>query len=134
MFGVSKFAVARVQKSEDRRLQQESLRIPHGVKRQLYARYPEVDESLMEFLQFARSQRLPVSRTILQQRVRITADRLNVSGFKATNRCIDRFLRRNPIEKSIQLHGKGSSFVPMDHAIRMEEIRSTVGKYPMKTV
>ena len=76
----------------------------------------------MEFLQFARSQRLPVSRTILQQRARITADRLNVPGFKASNGYIYRFLRRNPIQKSIRYHGKGSSFVPMDHTIRIEEI------------
>ena len=131
---MSRFAVARVEKLVNRILQQGSLRTSHGVKRQLYARYPEIDAELMEFLQFARSQRLPISRTILQQRARIAAERLNVSEFKASNGYIDRFLRRNPVQKSIGLHGKGSSYFPMDHTIRMEEIRSTVGNYPMKMV
>ena len=34
----------------------------------------------------------------------------------------------------MRLRGKGRSFVPMDHTIRMEEIRSTFGNYSMKMV
>ena len=134
LFGVSRFTVARVQKSESRILQQESLCTPHEVKQQLCARYPEVNAELLEFLKFSRSQRLPVSKTILQQRARIATDRFNVTGFKASNGYINRFLLLNPVQKSIHLHGKGSYFVTMDHTTRMEEIRSTVGYYPMKMV
>ena len=134
LFAVYRFAVGRVQKSKDRIILQESLRIPHGMKRQLYARYREVDAEIMEFLQFGRSQILSVSKTILQQRARIAADRLNISEFKASYGYINRFLRRNPVQKSMRLHRKGSSLVPVDHTIRIEEIRSTVVNYPMKMV
>ena len=41
------------------------------------------------------------------------------------------FLRRNPIQNSIRLNGKGSSFVLIDHTIRMAEIRSTVSDCPL---
>ena len=81
----------------------------------------------MGFLEFSRSQRLPVSKTIKQQRARITADRLNISEFKGSDGYFNEFLRRNPVQKSMRLHGKGSSFVPMYYAIRIEETRSTVG-------
>ena len=131
---MSRFAVAREQKSEDHILQQEYLRTPHRVKRQLYAHYPEVDAELMELLQLSRSQRLPLSRRILQQRARIAVYRLNVSGFKASNGYINRFLRRIPVQISIRLHGKANSFVPMDYKIHMDEIRSTFGNYRMKMV
>ena len=58
----------------------------------------------------------------------------NVTAFKASNGYMQRFMRRNPIQKSIQKHGKGSSFVPMDHAIHMAEIYSTDSEYLLSVV
>ena len=105
-----RFAVVRVQKSEYCILQQESLRVLHGVKRQLYARLSAVDAELMELLQFGRSQGLPVSRSILKERGRIAENRLDLYEFKASNGYIDRFIRRNAIQKSICLLAKGIFF------------------------
>ena len=133
-FGVSCLTIARVKNAEAQIEAQELKSCPYSGKRQLYANYPEIDAKLIEFMQFARSQRLPVSRSILRERARMAAESSSITAFKASNGYMQRFLRRNHIQKSIWLHGKGSSLVPMDHAIRMAEIRSTAREYPRSMV
>ena len=49
-FGVSRQSITRVKKSEDKILLQESQNIPNSVKRPLFAKFPAIDDELMEFL------------------------------------------------------------------------------------
>ena len=121
-------------KYKDTILRQEKLQVPHSVRRLLLANHPEVDQEMTEFMQFVRSQRLPVSRSLLQERARMAATRHNVLTFKASNGCIEKFLLRNPVQKSILLHCKGGACIPMYHTVRMQEIRATVGAYPLHMV
>ena len=130
-FGLSRFAIARVKNAEAETQEQEMKGCAYSLKCPLYAKYSEIYVELIEFMRFVQSQRLPVSRSTLQYRAGMAADSHDFTAFKASNGYIQRFLRRSPIGKSIRLHGKGSSFVPMDHAVYMSEFRSTVNEYPI---
>ena len=79
------------EKTKDTILRQEKLHVPHSVRRHLFAKHPEIDQELIEFMQFARSQRLPISRSLLQERNRMAATRHNVLNFKASNGYIEKF-------------------------------------------
>ena len=77
---------------------------PYSVKCPLYAKYPEIGVELIEFMQFARSQIFPVSLSILQERTRMAAESRSIIAFRVLNYCVQRFLRLNPIQKSIRMH------------------------------
>ena len=97
-FGVLRFAVACVKNAGVEIQKQEMKGCPYSVEHPLYAKYPEINAELIEFMQFARSQRLPVSRNILLEGARTSAESRNITIFKESSGYMQRFLRRNPIQ------------------------------------
>ncbi len=103
-----------------------------------------IDRQVLDFVKFVCSQRLPVSMSLIQKRARLSAESNGIIGlsaesngiiglsaesngiigFKASRGWMQKFLRRTGTQKSLRLHGKGSSAMPSDHAQRMEELRS----------
>ena len=80
-FGVPQFAIARVKNAEAQIEAQELKSCPYSAKPSLYAKYPEIDAELVEFMQFVRSQRLPVSWSILQGRACMAAESRRIAAF-----------------------------------------------------
>ena len=72
----------------------------------LYARYPMVDEQVVQFINFARTERLPVSMRLIQGRALLAGENLAITAFKAPAVSLMRFLRRYNIQPSFKLRGK----------------------------
>ena len=62
-------------------------------KKELYAKYPEVDAELDAFITFARRLGLPVTRELMQERALTTAITKGTSNFKASNGYIENLMR-----------------------------------------
>ena len=92
IFGVSRQSIAGVKRSEEKILLQETQHKSNSVRRPLFAKCPAIDHELMDFLSFTRSQRLPVTRSLLQKRTCMAALRYNIPEFKASNGYIQKFL------------------------------------------
>ena len=50
----------------------------------IYARYRMVDEQVVQFISFARSDYLPVSMGLIQARAKLAAENLGITTFKAS--------------------------------------------------
>ena len=58
---------------------------PIGVKRPLRAMYPDIDNAVIEFINFARSQRLPVTSSHIKSCAEQAAKRYKIQSFSASN-------------------------------------------------
>ena len=104
------------------------------VQRYLYAKHPVIEQRITEFVEFAREQRLPVSKTLIQERARMIARNLGLESFKASNGWFSRYLRRSNVQSSCNLHGKGNESIQTNHLDRIEEIRSIAAQYQLKNI
>ena len=104
------------------------------VKWELLPTHPALDIELESFVSFSRSLRLPVTKKLMQERSRIAVTALSIEEFKASNGYIEKFLRRSNVRKSVYLHGRGGSILPISHAERMTELRNVTGNYPLKNI
>ena len=68
------------------------------------------------------------------ERARIAAQTCDVQNFKASNGCIENFLRRTEVQNSVRLHGRGNSDLPANHSERMAEIRSIAQGYSIRNI
>lgn len=59
----------------------------------------------------------------------MNAEMLRITGFKASNGWLERYLRRTPVQPCYKLRGKGNPTIPPCHNSRMDEIRSTASQY-----
>lgn len=59
----------------------------------------------------------------------MAAERIGIDNFKASNRWVQKFERRSPIQSLFKLHEKGGDAVPSNHVPRMEEIREISNIY-----
>ena len=105
-----------------------------NAKKALFPRYPEVDAEIERFINFARNQRLPVTRALIQQRAMIAAKNQGIVGFQASNGYVQKFLRRTRVHKSIRLHGRGGSALPGNHTQRMAEIQDIASQYSLSNI
>ena len=103
-------------------------------KKELYAKYPEVDAELEAFIAFARSLGLPVTRELMQERALTTAITKGITNFKASNGYIENFMRRAGIQSSVRLHGRGGSTIPNGHEERMNQIQEICSMYPLQNI
>ena len=87
--------------------------IPTNVKRPLKAKYLAVDNAVIDFINFARSQRLPVTSSHVQACALKAAKQHNIPSFSASNGWLHRFLRRSPVQPSFKFHGKGGTALPV---------------------
>ena len=56
--------------------------------------YPIIDEEVMKFVRWLRSQRMPVSMAIIQEKARMVSQGSQVPDFKASVGWMHRFLKR----------------------------------------
>ena len=84
LFGVSRQLIA-LSKNLRRKTPSRIATYAQFVWRPLFAKFPAIDDELMEFLSFSLSQRLPVTRSLLQERASMAAFRRNIPEFKASN-------------------------------------------------
>ena len=65
----------------------------------------------------------------MQERTRITARNLELTDFKGSNGCIERFIIRTKVHKPIHLHGWSASALLENYAAMMREIREIASVY-----
>ena len=71
---------------------------------------------------------------MIQERARRTAVALHVPEFMGSNAYIERFSRHTIVHKSIRLHGRGGSALPLDYLQRMEELQTVAVQDPLKNI
>ena len=103
-------------------------------KKELFAKYPEVDPELEAFIDFARSLGLPVTRELMQKRALTTAMTKGITNFKASNGYIENFMRRASIQISVRLYGRNGSTTPKGHEERMNQIQEIHSMYPLLNI
>ena len=94
-----------------------------------HPKHPELESRVTEFVAFARNNRMPVSKSLIEERAVMTAEMLGITVFKASNGWLERYLRRSSIQPPYKLRGKGNAILPPCHTSRMVEIRSTASQY-----
>ncbi len=109
-------------------------KVPGDVKRPLRAQYPTVEAEVVEFIRFARSQRLPVMSCHIKSCASKAAQRAEITGFKASNGWMQNFLRRTPVQPSFKLHGKRNSELPATAEEKMKQIRQTLANYDISNI
>ena len=87
-----------------------------------------------KFVSYVRSLRLPVTRSLMQERARIVATSRGITEFKAGNGYIQRFLTRTNVKESTRLNGPGSAHIPSNHEERMAAIREIFAGYLLRNV
>lgn len=133
-FDVHSRTVTRILRDKEKLLALDANRVPLTVQRKTYATYPAIDSEVQNFISFARSERLPVSFRMIQDRALLAAQRLGIPNFKASPGWIQRFLRRSPIQPSFRLHGKGSSSLPERHAEQMQQLQLIAADYDASNI
>ena len=96
--------------------------------------YPVIDEQLSNFVIYARSLRLSVTRQLIQERARRTTQANGISNFKASSGYIEKFLRRSGVQNSVRLHGRAGVALPSTYIEIMAEIRTIMSNYPLSHV
>ena len=87
------------------------------------ATFPAIENVAIEFMRFARAERLPVTLRLIQEHAPKEAETRNVLNFHASRGWVEKFLRRSPVQPSFYLHGKSDVTLPTDQAERIREIR-----------
>ena len=80
--------------------------VPKDINQPLYATFPAIENVVIEFIRFARAERLPVALRLIQERARKGAEKRNILNFHAFRGWVEKFLRRSPVQPSFRLHGK----------------------------
>ena len=121
-FGTSPRTIGRIHNAREKLLAMDSNRVNLSVHRTLYPKYLEIENRVVDFISFARAQRLLVTMHFLQERARMTAESLQLDCFRASNGWLENFLRRTSVQQSFKLHGKGGSLLPTRHAEQLTGI------------
>ncbi len=74
---------------------------PRGVQ----GEHPPVDSGVSEFVSFIRSQRLPVSMRMIQERAISIAESVGIADFRTSGGRLQKILLRYGTQNSIRLHG-----------------------------
>ncbi len=101
-------------------------------KRKLYAKHPEIDSELLNFVRVARENRSPVTRQLMQERAKLTASSHGITRFKGSNGYITNFIRRNSLHSSVRLHGQRGSKPPANHLEHMENLQAIASIYHLR--
>ncbi len=74
LFGVTRFVIARIRYHKSRILDEDARGVPSYVRRPIKHRYFKIDSEDVQFVEFARSLRLPVTCSISEERALIAAE------------------------------------------------------------
>ncbi len=102
-----------------------------GVQRILCPKYLVIGVELDKFITFARRLRLPVSRQLIKERAMMIGLTNVIEDYNSIIGYIEKFIRRNNINRSVRLHGRGGTSLPSNYEQRMEEIRSIANAYSL---
>ena len=73
---------------------------PIGVKLPLRARYPGVDNHVVDFIKFARSERLPVTGSHIKLCAEQAAKHCKIQSFSVSRNWLQKFIRQSPMHPS----------------------------------
>ena len=111
-FGICYRNIDRIESPKERLLSMDTNNVPLSLQRCTAPKHPEIDAQVIQFISFARTQRLTVSMKLIRERARITAEELNITSFKASPGWLQKFLRRSPVQPSFKIHGEGKDAAP----------------------
>lgn len=77
------------------------------------------------------SQRKPVTLYIIQEHAIMAAEYLRIYGWQASNRLLQKFLRRTEVQIYIKLHGNRSCIIPLNNLERISKIRVIANGYEL---
>ena len=120
---IDRKTVRKILARREKLLVDEAKGIPMYVKRPLCAKYPDIEADVINFIEFVRSERLPVMICHIKAHALRTALNNNHSEFRASNVSLQKYIRRSAIQKSLKRHGKGGLSLTADASARMQEIR-----------
>ena len=103
-------------------------------RRPLNATYPVIDARVINFISYARSQRLPVTSSHVQQYARNAAANEGINKFKAVNEWLEKFLHRSSIHPSFRMHGESGNTQVSGTDNRMEEIRGILSICELRNI
>ena len=96
--------------------------------------YPAIDHSVIEFINFARCERQPVTSNHIEPCAEQAAKRCKIQSFCASNGCLLKFLHRSPVQSSFKLHRKARSSLPVRNPDRIIEIREGLSQHDPKNI
>ena len=96
--------------------------------------FPAVDDAVIDFVNIARSERLPVTISHIKSFVEQSAKCCKTDSFSASYRWLQKLLCRSPVQPSLKLDGRGGSSLPVGTAGRMIEIRDVLSQYDPKNI
>ena len=96
--------------------------------------YPEIESAIHNFCALMRSQRLPLSFSIIQACDQMVTEQVCTRNFSVSTGWIMKVLRRTDIRLFLWLHTKGISLLPPDHSGRVQEIRDVSKDYSLQNV
>ena len=79
------------------------------IRSALYAKFKLIDDEVVNFINFVRSQRLSVTKSHIKACTPQAATNLNIPEFKALNGCLQYFLRIFGAQSLFKLLGKGGT-------------------------
>ena len=71
---------------------------------------------------------------LIRERVRMTAESLNINSFKASPGWLEKFLHRSSVQPSFKLHRKRNIQLSKNHLTKMEEIRQIASQYDVSNI
>ena len=131
---IDRKSVRNILSRREKLLSDEMRGIPIHVKRPLFAEHPDIEADVIKFIKFVRSERLPVTSCHIKARALRAARNYNHTKFRASNGCLQKFIRRSAIQKSFKLHGKGGMELTTEASARMQEIRDISSQYELKNI
>ena len=100
----------------------------------LKSRHPEIEKDVIETVTWLRSQRAPVTLSLIVQTALESAEAHNFNEFKASRGWLEKFLRRNRIQASVRLHGCAADVCKSHYKQEMQRIRAVMAQYEPKNI
>ena len=105
----------------------------HVVKKARLSQLKNVDLATYECYQKARSKNIPVTGPMLQEKTKRANEELGDATFKASNRCLDRFMKRYNIKSKV-ISGEAGGISEETVASWKERLPSILSGYSTENV
>ncbi len=133
-FKVSKGQISAIVKNKENIVAEHNSRRCVDHKKTLQPRHPEINNDVNLLVTWLRDQRIPVSPSIITHHARLSAEKHQIAGFKASRGWLKKFLRRNNIQSSRRLHGKAGDIDEVAAESRMSKIRHLMQQFEPRNI
>ena len=123
MFEFDPETITRISQDRVKLIQMDQNSTRQDAKQPLYSLRPAMDREVIQFINFARSQDLPVPLSQIKHGTLLTAGRLSKSGFSTSNERVQNYRRRSLVQPSCRLHGQASVSLPAGNEENVAAIR-----------